>query len=1066
MDVRLNRCCVYRANPLSGFFQTLMFFIVCLYLSASAIAQEIIVDDSDNASVNFTGPWTSSTSSQAHNSNLHYVSGSSDTFTWIPTIPADETYDVYVRWTHNSTRTREAHYDIVHATGTDRFTVNQFDPSLAGNWQYAGRYEFVAGTSGQVTLSGTEVGQKSADAIRLVAFVDTDDDGMADAFETTYGLNPSSAADANQDADNDEATNLEEFNAGTDPTVPSLLSPVIHPPGMDFYDALSVSLSHPNSAAELRYTTDGSEPTAHSTLYSGPITLAATTLVKVKAFATELTTSATTQASFAERSEIIIDNADLNTYPSNGWYTSSAQGYWGGDSQRSNSSASFTAEFRWYPTRSVPYAYEVYAWWTYYETRTSTAPYTVHHAHGSDTVIVDQLNPALASSWQPLGTYLFHPGNDQYINITSANGQVSADAVRWMRAADTDDDGHADVFDNCPLVINADQSDIDRDGAGDVCDDSDHDGLLDDVDNCPDTANPDQVDIDNDHIGDACDPLVDIDDDSIADSHDHCAAIPNPDQLDLDGDGIGDACDSLVDNDDDGLENALDNCPDVANDDQADLDSDGAGDVCEDSDSDTRLDAEDNGPFDVNTDQVDADADGLGDACDPLIDTDGDGVADLDDNGLITPNADQANLDGDAFGDLCDDDQDGDGLANDLDNCPSHVNPDQSDLNRDGIGDLCQPDFDPPQVAFYDSIAVLTPNAELSSPGYLRIQVTDDVDDEPQVTAMVMTRNGRPLTGLNWIEDPAYDDQYIIESGLLIASPDPITLSVTVRDYAGNQTTVGVTFTYQTPIIRHVTGGQTLDIPSVDHAFTTASGDSPLRFAFTDLNHRTITGIYPSLAVEGFATSVGSATFTYRVRLYDPGTDQFYSLAQDHHSISVSSASGYADFQPDRTLDTLAVAVDALNLGFSNHGEPCNVYLDRDQALSYAATRNTTQRPACYFEWTSLPAALTQLSYRAAPWLTGTVTTPGTHSIGWQVQSFAPDGTAITLQTESLAIEVQDIDSPVITFEPANPQHTVPVSGGWFGTLKTAGHNVATVVEIDRNGELLNTPPATVNDGQ
>ena len=44
-------------------------------------------------------------------------------------------------------------------------------------------------------------------------------------------------------------------------------------------------------------------------------------------------------------------------------------------------------------------------------------------------------------------------------------------------------------------------------GVGDACD-LDGDGIRDDADNCPDTPNPDQSDIDNDGVGDVCDKLL------------------------------------------------------------------------------------------------------------------------------------------------------------------------------------------------------------------------------------------------------------------------------------------------------------------------------------------------------------------------------------------------------------------------------------------------------------------------------------------------------------------------------------------------------------------------------
>lgn len=52
--------------------------------------------------------------------------------------------------------------------------------------------------------------------------------------------------------------------------------------------------------------------------------------------------------------------------------------------------------------------------------------------------------------------------------------------------ADSDDDGQADGFDNCPDVVNGDQADTDGDGLGDACDDDDDDdGIPDDEDPCP-----------------------------------------------------------------------------------------------------------------------------------------------------------------------------------------------------------------------------------------------------------------------------------------------------------------------------------------------------------------------------------------------------------------------------------------------------------------------------------------------------------------------------------------------------------------------------------------------------
>jgi subtilisin-like proprotein convertase family protein len=71
---------------------------------------------------------------------------------------------------------------------------------------------------------------------------------------------------------------------------------------------------------------------------------------------------------------------------------------------------------------------------------------------------------------------------------------------------DTDGDGIPDNLDNCPATANTDQSDLDNDSIGDVCDDDiDGDGVPNANDNCPNTPNADQADSNNNGIGDACD---------------------------------------------------------------------------------------------------------------------------------------------------------------------------------------------------------------------------------------------------------------------------------------------------------------------------------------------------------------------------------------------------------------------------------------------------------------------------------------------------------------------------------------------------------------------------------
>ena len=72
--------------------------------------------------------------------------------------------------------------------------------------------------------------QRSEDDMEAVRTgVDADNDGMPDAWELKFGLNPNDPADAKKDADGDMFTNFEEFEAKTDPK--NLES---HPDFLDF----------------------------------------------------------------------------------------------------------------------------------------------------------------------------------------------------------------------------------------------------------------------------------------------------------------------------------------------------------------------------------------------------------------------------------------------------------------------------------------------------------------------------------------------------------------------------------------------------------------------------------------------------------------------------------------------------------------------------------------------------------------------------------------------------------------------------------------------------------------
>ncbi|HSA60037.1 MAG TPA: LamG-like jellyroll fold domain-containing protein, partial [bacterium] len=242
-------------------------------------------------------------------------------------------------------------------------------------------------------------------------------------------------------------------------------------------------------------------------------------------------------------------------------------------------------------------------------------------------------------------------------NLSSS--YVHATEIAMERAGD----GRGDACDNCTLIDNFDQADLDTDGLGDACDgDSDSDGVLNIND--PSPADPN---ICGDGDADTCDDCT-IGTDDLGPLPDN---VQSNDGLDTDSDGACDAGDA--DDDNDGIPDGIDNAPLNPN-------------SCQDADTDTCDDcavgtdgfgiAPDNTPA---NDGPDFDADGLCNAGDP--DDDNDTVPDASDPAPLN-----ANICGDGDADSCDDCAVTGGPPN-----PAN---DGSDFDADGLCNAGDPDDD------------------------------------------------------------------------------------------------------------------------------------------------------------------------------------------------------------------------------------------------------------------------------------------------------------------------------------------------------------------------------------
>jgi len=97
------------------------------------------------------------------------------------------------------------------------------------------------------------------------------------------------------------------------PGTPALAPPTISPSGGSWLAPLTVTISRPDPSAQLRYTLDGSLPTATSTLYNGPLTLLGNTVLEAKAFETGYNDSVAATALLAVTAPLEFGSFSFNS---------------------------------------------------------------------------------------------------------------------------------------------------------------------------------------------------------------------------------------------------------------------------------------------------------------------------------------------------------------------------------------------------------------------------------------------------------------------------------------------------------------------------------------------------------------------------------------------------------------------------------------------------------------------------------------------------------------------------------------------------------------------------------
>lgn len=131
--------------------------------------------------------------------------------------------------------------------------------------------------------------------------------------------------------------------------------------------------------------------------------------------------------------EVILDNLavggrDATCSFSGTWCQSIAANRYGPASLYSCGTGRDT--YRWTPSLTKAGKYQVYLWWPSNRNRSTRVPVTVVSSTGAVSKMVDQKSNG--GSWVLHGTYDFAAGTAGYAEVSDANGQAGADAVRFV----------------------------------------------------------------------------------------------------------------------------------------------------------------------------------------------------------------------------------------------------------------------------------------------------------------------------------------------------------------------------------------------------------------------------------------------------------------------------------------------------------------------------------------------------------------------------------------------------------------------------------------------------------
>jgi hypothetical protein len=415
----------------------LVWRLLLLLIGLPAVAQTpttIIVDNSSGGSqISTTGNWISASDTPGywgfdyrHDGN---VFKGSKVFRFIPYVTLPGSYEVSIRYPSAANRASNVPVEVVHATGSKTYTVNQ--RVNGGSWVRLGVHSFKTGSAGAIVIrtTGTD-GFVCADAVQLELTALPVVTVVASDSSAVEPIDPSQA-----------------WDYGTFTLTRSGLTDL----------PLTVSYSLVGTARERSdFNTIGSSVTFAVGSSTATVTIKPVadvepekpnefvnlTVVETPGYKIGTPFGATVTIDDNDWGPFLtVDNADGvgRVVPIGTWSRSTTTpGYQGPDYWHDQNAGKGTKSAAFYPYVSQQGKHEVFIRHTAAVNRASNVPVDIFYAGGMKTVLVNQrINHG---TWVSLGTYPFDVGSYGKIVVrtTGTDGYVIVDAVRLVAVPDTD----------------------------------------------------------------------------------------------------------------------------------------------------------------------------------------------------------------------------------------------------------------------------------------------------------------------------------------------------------------------------------------------------------------------------------------------------------------------------------------------------------------------------------------------------------------------------------------------------------------------------------------------------